>query len=266
MLVPKVIRRPDGEEDDIILSNSIVTQAVEERVAVLVSDAPHDLRFQASESIVIHRIHSAICAPLFYKGEVLGVLYLDRRSPAKNYQENDLKLVAGIAKQAAQAIANARLHRRLLLQHVQDRELHIARNIQENLLPRTIPEPPGFQIAGLCRPARQVGGGLLRRHPTARRPGRAGHCRRFRQGRSRRDPAGFPSHRRADRSPLAPGRGPGRADKPLERDDLPRHLGHDVRHDAHGRAGPCGPQPDILQCGSRPPLAAPARWAAGEAG
>lgn len=158
VLLPKVIRRPPNSQDDIVISSSIINKAVSEQVAIHVNDAPHDQRFNAADSIVSQRIQSAICVPLVYKTEVLGVLYLDRRQPKCSYEENDLKLVIGIANQAALAIANTRLHRKLLEQHAQERELEIARSIQENLLPRTMPELPGFEIAGLSRPARMVGG------------------------------------------------------------------------------------------------------------
>src|SRR5213078_2814923 len=38
------------------------------------------------------------------------------------------------------------------------RELDIARNIQQSLLPKTFPSLPGFGLAGFCLSARQVGG------------------------------------------------------------------------------------------------------------
>lgn len=158
ILLPKVIRRPPDSTEDIIISNSIIDKAVTEQAAVLVSDAPSDRRFRASDSIALQRIHSAICTPLVYKGEVLGVLYLDRRRPSESFTPRDLKLVAGIANQAALTIANARLHRRLLAKHAQERELEIARSIQEKLLPREMPELPGYRISGMSRPARIVGG------------------------------------------------------------------------------------------------------------
>jgi sigma-B regulation protein RsbU (phosphoserine phosphatase) len=39
-----------------------------------------------------------------------------------------------------------------------ERELEIGRNIQSSFLPRTLPECPGWDVAALLRPARQVGG------------------------------------------------------------------------------------------------------------
>ena len=43
-------------------------------------------------------------------------------------------------------------------QRLENRELEIAEDIQRSLLPRTLPEIPGFSIAGYCKCARPIGG------------------------------------------------------------------------------------------------------------
>lgn len=158
ILVPKASRRQHGSTDAIVISNTIISQVINDHEAVLVSDAPRDVRFSASDSIVIQRIHSAICVPLLFKDSVLGVLYLDRRRPAENYTEADLKLVVGIANQSSPAITNSRLHNRLLERTAQERELEIARQIQQRLLPESMPQLPGYELGGFSMPARMVGG------------------------------------------------------------------------------------------------------------
>jgi hypothetical protein len=64
-------------------------------------------------------------------------------------------------------------------------ELAAAREIQQMLLPRTLPQLPGVQIAGAWQPAREVGGELLRRDSTGQRSPRHlhGRCRRKRNHR-----------------------------------------------------------------------------------
>jgi sigma-B regulation protein RsbU (phosphoserine phosphatase) len=42
-----------------------------------------------------------------------------------------------------------------------DREMEIAREVQEQLFPKTVPHVLGLQIAGICMPAAGVGRGLL---------------------------------------------------------------------------------------------------------
>jgi serine phosphatase RsbU (regulator of sigma subunit) len=49
-------------------------------------------------------------------------------------------------------------HRELRHKEALDRELSIARDVQQQLLPQSTPEVPGLELAGVCRPAIGVGG------------------------------------------------------------------------------------------------------------
>lgn len=158
-LEPVVVRTRGGDPEEISVSRGIVERAMSEQVAILVSDAPSDVRFASNDSVVAGRIRSAICSPLVHKGEVLGVIYLDSQEPGSVYYTNDeLELITGIANQAAMAITNARLHRQDIERQRLEKELEIAREIQMNLLPRGYPEVPGVSFAAMSQPARQVGG------------------------------------------------------------------------------------------------------------
>lgn len=158
VLLPKVIRRPQDSTEEIVISHSIIDQAIDEQAALLVGDTSHDTRFKQSDSVVKHHIHSAICVPFIYRNETLGVMYLDRRNYNDAFKENDLRLACGIANMAALAIINARMHQKMLVQHAKERELEIARTIQQNLLPKKMPALADFEIAGISEPAHMVGG------------------------------------------------------------------------------------------------------------
>ncbi|MBI1784458.1 FHA domain-containing protein, partial [Candidatus Sumerlaeota bacterium] len=143
VLVPKAVQRPAGASTEIMISGSIIHQAMEDRVAVLMSDGQKDERFKKSDSVVMHQIHSAICAPLISKDEVLGALYADTRGPLKHFSDADLQWAAGVASQAALAIAISLLHAENIAKHEQEKEMQIARDIQMNLLPRSMPRVQG---------------------------------------------------------------------------------------------------------------------------
>ncbi len=87
----------------------------------------------------------------------IGVLQLRDKaarpgmSAAPPFTSGDLKVAQAIAGQAAVLIQNSRL---IAL----ERELVIARNIQESLLPGAPPLIPGIEVAGTCLPASNVGG------------------------------------------------------------------------------------------------------------
>jgi sigma-B regulation protein RsbU (phosphoserine phosphatase) len=71
---------------------------------------------------------------------------------------SDRRTLALFANQAALALENARLHLQALEKERLEREMHLAAEIQRQILPKGTPVVPGFELAGWYRPARKVGG------------------------------------------------------------------------------------------------------------
>lgn len=158
-LVPEVLKmRHDDQTGEVKISSSIVDRCLKEGVSLLVSDAMIDERFNASASIIANSIRTAMVAPLIFKGDSIGVIYVDTTSRMAVFNDDELDLLTSIANQAAVAITNARLQSQILEQHKLAREMEIARNIQTNLLPKHYPDLPGFQVSAMSMPAKQVGG------------------------------------------------------------------------------------------------------------
>ena len=93
------------------VSRSIIKRSLQERRAILTTDAMKDARFSARESIVLKQIHSVICAPLSATGGIGGVLYLASDRPQQVFSEDDLELAAAVAQIAGLALANLRVQR-----------------------------------------------------------------------------------------------------------------------------------------------------------
>jgi serine phosphatase RsbU (regulator of sigma subunit)/anti-sigma regulatory factor (Ser/Thr protein kinase) len=103
-----------------------------------------------------------LAVPLVSQGELIGVLYLGPRRSEQEYSTDDRKLLDDLAAQAAPALrvgqlvrqqqAEARTRERF------EQELEVARLIQQNFLPKQLPDLPGWQVAAYYRPAREVGG------------------------------------------------------------------------------------------------------------
>lgn len=158
-LVARTVYRAPDAPGATMVSKSILEQAMDERVGVIMSDARADRRFQDADSVVGSRIESAMCVPLIGKGEVLGAMYLDvRAAEGRHYVQKDLQWLVGVAGQAGLAISIATLHREAIEKRQRERDMEIARSIQMNLLPKSMPEVPGFEFAGISRPAQMVGG------------------------------------------------------------------------------------------------------------
>ncbi len=112
-LIPTVARQREGVEDleeKITISRHILDKAINERAAILTTDAMTDERFQELASVRDFQIRSAICAPLVRKEDVMGVIYLYTTSATHVFDERDVDLIAGVAAQASVAIDNARLY------------------------------------------------------------------------------------------------------------------------------------------------------------
>ncbi len=104
-------RRP-GEED-IVISRTILSEVTTNKVSVLTSDAQMDSRFMGAHSIILQGIRSTMCVPLLWHDELLGVIYLDSQVATGAFTEKDLQILTSIANQAAIAIQNARLARKI---------------------------------------------------------------------------------------------------------------------------------------------------------
>ena len=89
---------------------------------------------------------------------LIGVIYVDRRSPTRFFTAQDLALFESFASHAALAIENARLFEEALEKRRMESDLEVAREIQQSLLPHEFPELEWASIYGRNQPAKQVGG------------------------------------------------------------------------------------------------------------
>jgi adenylate cyclase len=114
-LVPMVVkhRDPSGGEDRITISKTIADRVMEDRVAILTSDAMVDPRFGAGDSIRFHGIRSAMCAPLWNEDQVIGIIHVDSPMLTNCFTENDLDVLTALANYAAVAVERARLNQKI---------------------------------------------------------------------------------------------------------------------------------------------------------
>jgi adenylate cyclase len=122
LLAAAVSRKKEGDAD-VIVSDTVLQRVAQTRSAVLTADAILDSRFSSSESIVAQGIRSAMAVPLLSKGVLKGVLFCDTRERTNAFSEKDLKILSGIASQAAIALENADLAKKIELEAVTRAEL-----------------------------------------------------------------------------------------------------------------------------------------------
>ena len=104
----------------------------------------------------------ALVVPLVTQGELIGTLNLGPRLSEQDYSSDDRRLLATLAAQAAPAIRVAQLVREQAAEAAEreryQQELKVAQLIQQQFLPRELPNLPEWQIAAYYGPARVVGG------------------------------------------------------------------------------------------------------------
>jgi serine phosphatase RsbU (regulator of sigma subunit)/anti-sigma regulatory factor (Ser/Thr protein kinase) len=103
-----------------------------------------------------------LVVPLVSQGDLIGLLNLGARRSEQEYSADDRKLLYDLAGHAAPAVRVAQLVREQQAEIRQreriEQELRVAQLIQQQFLPRELPDLPGWQVAAFYRPAREVGG------------------------------------------------------------------------------------------------------------
>ena len=124
-----------------------------------------DIRGLELESPALKALKEAgvvLTVPLISSGNLVGLINLGPRLSERDYSSEDRRLLNALAGYAAPALrvgqlvrqqqAEARNRERI------EQELKIAQIIQQQFLPKTVPDLPSWHVAAFYRPARTVGG------------------------------------------------------------------------------------------------------------
>ena len=88
----------------------------------------------------------------------VGLVVLSGTSGQTMLEREEVQLLRGLLQQASIALETSLLLEETARQAELERELKIAAAIQSSLLPRSLEPAAGWQLAAVCRPAREVGG------------------------------------------------------------------------------------------------------------
>ena len=98
---------------EIKASRSIIKRVIEDKVALLTSNAQEDSRLGATESLVSQNIRSAMCVPLWQKDKIIGVIQLDSVRFDNQFSEDELELLKTIGCQMAMILEQVSLNEKL---------------------------------------------------------------------------------------------------------------------------------------------------------
>ena len=96
--------------------------------------------------------------PFYFGDTLIGTLTVGKTISRVPFTAAQTNVVHTFADFLAIQIVNARFQEEQVNNLLMARDLQIAKNIQRSLLAKTLPQLPGFGLAGYCESARQVGG------------------------------------------------------------------------------------------------------------
>ncbi len=162
------MKKPDVGE--VRVSRAIIEEVVNQGRSVLTSDAQHDPRFMSS-TVTFQGIRSVLAVPLGIGadpgvavppgaegGKIFGMIYADSPLTESRFTEDHLKVLTTLGSVAAIRVENARLLEEHLEQQSLERELQLAREIQQRFQPTSPPHVEGYELQGISFPSYQIGG------------------------------------------------------------------------------------------------------------
>jgi serine phosphatase RsbU (regulator of sigma subunit)/anti-sigma regulatory factor (Ser/Thr protein kinase) len=101
---------------------------------------------------------SGLVHPIQMDEALLGTLSIGRSALDTPFSMQQREVIRTFADFLAIQLLNAQLREEQISTRLLSHEVEIARGIQQSLLPRQLPELPGFGLSAFCQSARQVGG------------------------------------------------------------------------------------------------------------
>jgi serine phosphatase RsbU (regulator of sigma subunit) len=149
----------DRQKDvgEVRVSRTIIEEVVGQGRSVLTSDAQHDPRFRSS-TVTFQGIRSVLAVPLGVGERIFGMIYADSPFATSSFTEDHLKVLTTLGSVAAIRVENTRLLEEHLAQERFERELQLAREIQQRFQPTAPPAVTGFELQGISFPSYQIGG------------------------------------------------------------------------------------------------------------
>jgi sigma-B regulation protein RsbU (phosphoserine phosphatase) len=172
-----VARDKDGKQlpaEDLRVPTSVIQRALHSRRDLLSMsfDPLVERGVRPDMSVAALELRSVVCLPLVQirsgsseetrmssaAEATVGLLYLDSRAMQADLSAGNRELLQTLAIEASTILENARLMEEERAKTRIENELQVARDIQQGLLPASMPLDGWFRAAGSSQPSTQVGG------------------------------------------------------------------------------------------------------------
>ncbi len=134
------------------------------RPATVYHDRPEEWFEQTNdgERATLRSVHAELLLPLPGRDKLMGLMTLGPKMSEQPYTPTDLRVLQSLAAQTGLALEFSELALSLAKEAAHrernNREIEIARDVQQRLFPQRLPQMAGLEFAGRCRAALGVGG------------------------------------------------------------------------------------------------------------
>ena len=139
------------------VGTNITGWVLKHKQPLMIENLATDERFKTTEQ-EREQLKTVLCVPIQFKAKMIGILTVTNKKTLQPFNANDLRLLSIIAAQSGQLIRNSQLQAEALEKERMQHELEMARDIQMSLLPKSVPESKGLDIASYFKSADHVGG------------------------------------------------------------------------------------------------------------
>lgn len=140
------------------LGETILGEVAKSGEALFIRDTKKDPRMEQNTHDDIQFISSIIVIPLVVSNRVLGVLSVSRRGIGNRFSDDDFSNIRSFADYTSLSLDNLFTYLELLEKKEMEREVGIAADIQQKLLPRKLPKFENLQVSAFSIPAKGVSG------------------------------------------------------------------------------------------------------------
>ncbi len=106
----------------------------------------------------IERFGIELIVPMQLQGQTKGLILLSKRINKLDYSGGDIEFIYSVGNLAIISLENKRLFKEELEKQKMEEELELAKEIQKNLLPQSLPAFDKYEIAAINISSKQVGG------------------------------------------------------------------------------------------------------------
>ncbi|MBA4149808.1 MAG: SpoIIE family protein phosphatase [Verrucomicrobia bacterium] len=160
-LIPFATSVPGAKLEPLFVPSPGKATTVEMQAAATRRDVWFNTEQPVSQSDPLHQFGSesiGLVHPILFADNLTGTLTVGKSAGRSRFTAAQANIVHTFADFLAIQFVNTQLQEEQLKHKLVSRELEIAKSIQRALLPKTLPQPCGFGLAGYCEFAQTVGG------------------------------------------------------------------------------------------------------------